>query len=68
MGSSILTACNGTPRQLDPARVRLLVLIFVAGITFHPAQAKEHPGPGGTDTAAGSGQRREDHAAQTARF
>lgn len=41
------------PRKPVPLHFRLLV--FVTGITFHPAQAEEHPGPGGTDTAAGSG-------------
>lgn len=39
---------------------------FVAGIAVYPAQAKEHTRPGGEDTAAGSGQRREDHLAKAA--
>lgn len=46
----------------------LFVFRGISGITFHPAEAKEHPGPRGTDTAAGSGQRRKDHAAETVGF
>lgn len=43
-----------------------LLLLIIAGIAVHPAEAKEHTRPGGEDTAAGSGQRREDHPAKTA--
>ena len=54
------------PHQYPPSPSPPVSLSPLVGIAVHPAEAKEHTGPGGEDTAAGAGQRREDHPAETA--